>query len=507
MSTQESELEALRQSITFPEFVELFNQERNWEISYPQYLLCQWLNDTDNETYRIGQAYREAGKTEIETLWIAWKLMRDPNWTVIICCANNKLANKLSRTARAYVERFWLTKHLVPTDGDQWQVETWTVNRDQNSSTPSVQATSIRSGFTGLHAHTLLADDVEISENVQTEEAREYLWERVGDLAAVCNTRLWVGTPHDQDTIYNKLQDLPQDYQILKIPVDDSDDLTVGNPANPDVVINGFAHDEAWIEMKMVEKSWNWFQANYRLKAVKSYDTLFHMDLINVYGDNNDERACVTVEQDVLGQILQQYNYTHYIEGEEVRDMVAFWDPAYGRRGRDDSVLCIVASTVKGDVYIPYMIKLEEVKTGDSFDEQCDEVLAALSAYGLERVWVESNFSAELGSSLKRRAKKKGQRIKLKEIYRTANQNKDKFIADNLDPLIRTGRLYVHYNVWHNTPFRGQLLDFPKSKKDDFIDAPAGAIDVLKTSKVKSGLNGPAIPFNNSSNRGPVKIN
>ena len=50
------------------------------------------------------------------------------------------------------------------------------------------------------------------------------------------------------------------------------------------------------------------------------------------------------------------------------------------------------------------------------------------------------------------------------------------------------------------------MLDFPKSKRDDFIDAPAGAIDELKKVKVRGGNMGVEKPMRDR-NQGPVKIN
>lgn len=474
--------------IEFPVFLELYNEQRGFQTSRPQLLMAEWLQDTDEDPSRILQAYRESGKSEVTSLWVPWKLVRDPNWTVIISSATNKIASRNSRFIRQVINSFWLAEHLKPSDPEQWQVETFTVERTLISTTPSVACTSITAASTGLHAFTFLGDDIEVEENVHTEEAREYLWSRVSSMAAICNQKLYIGTPHDEDTIYEKLLGLEfHDYKVFRIPSDDGQGETIGTPANPDVPINGYIQDENWIRMKMAEKSWGWFQAQYRLKPTKVYETLFNLDLIEVYGAEDDQRAGVTARDNTLSRILDLPPATYLIEGQELRDFIAYWDPAYGREGRDDSVLAIAASTSKGDIYVPWLQKLSPVGINQSFTEQCEEVLAACHMFGLDRVVVEKNFSAALSGVLRDVVRKKGRRLRVREAHRDSTQNKERLIADTLDPLIRTQKLYVHHNAWHNTPFKAQLRSFPKGKHDDFLDALTGAILELKVPKAKLG--------------------
>ena len=199
--------------------------------------------------------------------------------------------------------------------------------------------------------------------------------------------------------------------------------------------------------------------------------------------------------------------YNYYVEEQEIKDITAYWDPATARKQRDDSALAIVASTVKGDIYVVYLQALSAVTVDEGFGIQCEEVVTALRAYGLERVHVERNFSEELSSTLRRKAKEMGYRLKVISEFRGttgkaksfAGQNKFKFIADQIDPAIRTNHFYVHTSIWEQSKLKGQLADFPMGKKDDLIDAISGAMEVLKRPKIKGGNLSPDKPFSNKS--------
>ena len=88
----------------------------------------------------------------------------------------------------------------------------------------------------------------------------------------------------------------------------------------------------------------------------------------------------------------------------------------------------------------------------------------------------------------------------------SVKQNKQAFIAEAIEPLVKTGRLYVHRKVWKDSPFKNELADFPSSRAhDDCLDAVAGAITGMNPGGVSLaglpqmhpfGVRGSAMPIN-----------
>jgi phage terminase large subunit-like protein len=94
----------------------------------------------------------------------------------------------------------------------------------------------------------------------------------------------------------------------------------------------------------------------------------------------------------------------------------------------------------------------------------------------------------ERSHELKARARERGHRIGIKESIRTRSQNKTEFIAQAIEPLVKTGRLFCHRKVWLDTPFKNELADFPSSRAhDDTLDAVAGAINGMNPGGVSMG--------------------
>lgn len=466
--------------LTFFEFLCLYADEFNREISDPQYQMANWLDATDADPFRIVQAYRESGKSDTLRLWVVWKLFCDPAFTVLIISATAKIAGRNSREIRSIIEKFSLTKHLKPANPDQWQTETFTVNRPHGKSgDASVNCTSVTASNTGMHAHILLGDDVEVAENIYTDENREYLWERIGAFQSLCTRQLFVGTPHHEDTIYKKLGNLANDYKEIKIPVMDEN----GIPANPDVEINGYKHDETWIEWKRSSMSPAKFSSQYLLEAVNSNETLFDFDLLNHYDE----------EMEVMEHWSDdpRQKWIHRIHGKTIKDIAAYWDPAYGTANRDSSVLAVCFRTTDGDSYVHRTVELPPATDRD-FDQQYKKIMDTLFQCGLDKVYVEENFAPTLANSLREYCRRAGQKIRV--IPERRIRNKTEFIGDTIGPEINTGKLYIHKSVWR-TAFKAQLKEFPRAKHDDFLDAACGALDQLKLVREKPGNNRPATAF------------
>lgn len=102
---------------------------------------------------------------------------------------------------------------------------------------------------------------------------------------------------------------------------------------------------------------------------------------------------------------------------------------------------------------------------------------------GCNKLVVESNTNKMMISELKAAGNRKGNRFKIAIKDAFSTKNKTVRIADALEAVMASGRLYAHKSV-AGSPFFQQARDFPactKGKaKNDAIDAVATGVANLK---------------------------
>tara|TARA_X000001382_G_scaffold23319_1_gene14206 strand:+ start:5573 stop:7006 length:1434 start_codon:yes stop_codon:yes gene_type:complete len=422
--------------------------------------VCDWLDTNQKSPRKIMQVFRHAGKSYILCCYVAWKLLTDPNYTCIIVSAKKALAMRNSMMIRSIIETNPLTQHLK-SDLYQWQSSQFTVERDSIQLNPSVTCTSMASSFTGMHADEIIGDDIEVATNVLTEDARNFIKDRVMEFGKIAKRILLTGTPHHEETIYRHVKSVGYDCEI-KIPVYNKDS-ELAWPNHPDGM---FTWD--WLERQKAESTEGDFRSQYMLVPSKTYDSLIDIDKIQTY------EAELTYQH--LPQPMGGYLPIVRIGDQQINRLVSSWDVASGLRGRDASVLSVCARDSNGYVYVHDVVELSAAKDKD-FDVQCEEVINICDKYKLGHVYLEENFSMTLKAELKRKilAKKK----KIVVIGEFRNVNKLNFMAQQLEPIIKVGKMRVHKRVLNNSKFMSQLEEFPYMRHDDCIDATAMAISKL----------------------------
>lgn len=456
--------------------------------------ICEWIQSClENEIYKcLLQAYRHSGKSDLLCMYVCWRLYVDADYTCVIVSATNKLASRNARTIRKWLTINPLTEHLVPDrqSDTEWKTNNFSVLRPRASNHASVQSTSISSQMTGFHGQEVLGDDVETSDNVRTDEGRQAIRDGVAELTSIADERwIYVGTPHDEDTIYNEMID--SGYELYRRPVWNPDGL----PAWPE------RHDENWIRQKEKDNTTGRFKSQYLLIATAVYEAQFDWELVHEY-DCEIEVSNWDFQETNRGQ-----EPVWYIGGEPIRQIVGYWDPATGLENRDDSVFAVLIKTVNNNVYVHSTRDLSPVSRTTGFDKQCQEVIDDCENYLVRKVWVEKNFSWTLANELKTVARdRKNKRLRIEESQRTRGQNKQEFIAEAIEPLMKTGKLYVHERVAQGK-FRRQLESFPNGRQDDFTDAVAGAIYELKKSRTRYDQQGNLVNRAPGSQLQPIEVN
>ena len=439
--------------------------------------ICDWLEKTKLEPRRILQAFRHSGKSYILCSYVAWRLLVDPDYTCIIVSAKKSLAMRNSMMIRSIIESNPLTQHLK-SDLYTWQANQFTVERDSIQLNPSCTVTSITSGFTGMHSTEILADDVEISSNVTTEDARNFLKDRVMEFGKIAQrVTLW-GTPHHAESLYTHCQTIGYD-AVLKKPVYDKDGKLAW-PNHPDKMFTW-----EWLERQKAESTEGDFKSQYLLIPSSTYETLIDVNKIQIYEDD------FTFQH--IPQPMGNYLPTVRLADKVITRLCAGWDPALGLRGRDASVLAVVARDTEGFSYVHDMIELAGAENKE-FDKQCEQIIEACDKYKLGHIFLEENFAPTLKTELNRKAREMKKKVIVIGEFR--NKNKLNFMAQMLEPIIKVGKMKVHKRVVDNSHFMSQLAEFPYCKMDDNLDAcslalsklPEPIVDVTKIPLIQSPL-------------------
>lgn len=454
--------------------------------------ICDWLESTQGvKPSRLLQAYRHAGKSHLVALYVAWSLMCDPNRSFIVLSAGDKLARRNSRFIRDLIEHHPLTHgrdaivELV-SEKDEWQRGSFTVRRPTPSMEPSVMCLSIKANVDGWHGGEIICDDIEIAANCKTEEAREQIREAAMILTSLGNQILAIGTPHHEETVYRWFE-CEQGFETRKWPVWIDYGLATQCPQAPDLYDpqTKTYQDEAWIARKEKANTTGRFQSQYLLIPAKAYEAQFDANMLHQFAGH------VVVDETELDESeFRDAQPVFYIEDGETRtrikDIRAYWDSASGLRNRDNSVIAIVGKSETNDVYILDIRALPpiDLDNGTRFAPQMEVLLNACRENFCNTVYVETNFSMTLAAELRAYAKTKRAKVRVRETTRTSKQNKIEFIASVIEPLMKVGRLYIHEDAFKE--FKYELEEFPNGRRDDRLDAVAGAIAELVPTRVDS---------------------
>ncbi|MBR1544500.1 MAG: hypothetical protein IJ638_00965 [Alphaproteobacteria bacterium] len=166
------------------------------------------------------------------------------------------------------------------------------------------------------------------------------------------------------------------------------------------------------------------------------------------------------------------------IMGKRIISASCWWDPAYGSKNGDGSVVSIVFIDEDGRYYL-HDVEYLYFKDGadiQSARDQCQSVGLFLKRNFVPAINVESNGIGKfLPEFLRSELEKMG--INAVVTAKTSKVSKELRILDAFDAIISAGYLLVNESV-KNTPFMGEFTDWNVDSRvhDDGLDSVAGAI-------------------------------
>lgn len=155
-----------------------------------------------------------------------------------------------------------------------------------------------------------------------------------------------------------------------------------------------------------------------------------------------------------------------------------WWDPAYGAKNGDGSVISVVFIDEDGRYYLHDVeyLYFKEQENVQSARDQCQKVGEFLKRNFIPLVNVESNG---IGKFLPEFLRGELVKMGITSIVeaKTSKVSKELRILDAFDAIISAGYLLVNEKV-KNTPFIGEFMDWnvDSNSHDDGLDSVAGAI-------------------------------
>lgn len=400
-----------------------------------------------------------SGKTELTSIkFPAWALGNHPNLRFILSTYGAELSEKVGMKTRDAVQSktyetiFPDTKLRQDTKSKTF----WMTDKGGH-----YYAVGVGGAVTGVGADIILCDD--LTKNREESESRtvqEKVWEYYrstlysrleGAGAVIVIMQRWnnydlVGRLLEEQERLIKEGEEPENWEVINFPAIAEDDEYY----NEKLVRK--AGEPLWKEkfpldvlenIKQVQGSYNWF-SQYMQNPIHAENQEFRQEMFKKYE-----------EDDIYGKYMRYYTVI---------------DPAISQKASaDNAVVLTVAKELDG----PNVYRIREDAGHFTPKQMVDLIFKHQSEYG-SSVWLETvAFQKALKYAIEEEQKIKGQYFKVNELK--AN-NKEMRIRGLL-PMYERGVIY--HRPYGDTDYEGELLQFPRGKHDDRIDAMAYVIAAL----------------------------
>ena len=476
----------------------------------------------------IIRAFRGVGKSYIACAYVLWWLYKDPvNEKILVVSASASKAKEFVAQAKNILMTMDLLSHLRPNENQRNSFDRFDVRQASLSQSPSLKASGITSQITGSRATRIISDDVEISQNANTEQARQTLMNAIAEYEAIkvpahyedkelvrpAADVLFLGTPQTEESIYNRLVRernytsfcVPARYvsqdkiNVYDIKRDDGISVNIlapfikeapsnfaGRPVDP----KRFGEDDL---LAREAKGKSFFTLQYMLDTTLSDADRYPLkqsDLMVMgvnatkapitvqWGKDSDKK---NVRNDILnvgftGDVLMGPLFVDD-EWREYTGSILFVDPS--GRGADETAWAIV-KTLNGVLYVNRI----GAHQGDVAEAYL-KIAKDAKHYDVNLIQVEPNYAGSVWiagfSPVLQKVWAGGCHVEEAEWSR--NQ-KEQRIIDTMEPVMNTHRLVVDESVARDQTFIYQLTHITRQrgslKHDDRLDALAGAVSYFQ---------------------------
>jgi len=437
---------------------------------------------------KIIEGYRGVGKSWITSVYVIWRLWRDPNGKFLVVSASKTRADAFSTFTKRLLRELPEVKHLQPSGKQRDSMVAFDVGSAKASHSPSVKSVGIFGQLTGSRATEIIADDVEVPNNSGTQGQRDKLLQRVLEFESIIIPKVgkitYLGTPQTEESLYNELpsrgyEDFEENYQLYIFPAryPSKEDLkkkygtngttniheSIAEKVIEDPEIAGDLTDpERYSPQELLTKEGIYGRSGFALQFMLDTSLsdaekypLKCSDLLVVDAMDPEEAPSKLLwtqspryERENIPTVGFQgdrfYRPMDFDKGHEnpwrpYSGVVMAIDPS--GRGADETTYALVAHTPSG-----YLWVLDVGGTKGGYDEESLKFLAEKARrYKADLCLIESNFGDGMFSKLFQPILKKFTDGGIEEVRH--NKQKELRIIDTLEPAMNQHRLVFGINM------------------------------------------------------------
>ena len=421
------------------------------------------------------QAFRGCGKSHLSALYAIWTLYHHPNAKFLVVSAAKKRASEFVKFCKEVIDTCPFLVHMKPKEGQRNLSYCFDVSYSNPSQTPSLEAKGIEGMITGCRADVIICDDLEVSINSMSVEAREKLQGLATEFepillpdGAVPSRIVYLGTPHSSSSIYNALP--AQGYKVRRYPAYDKE----GQPTEP------VRFPRKVLEKRRRGMGDSAFMLQYMLDTSLADQDKFPLKVSDLLISNVALDPNFTYEEYMARKIPLDFHIgeakagdkAHYCKHDGQRVSYTYklltLDPAGA--GDDDFAYCVLG-VKNGFVHV-----LAQGHWEGFAGSRVDDIKEVAERYSVNEILVETNFGDELIINLLE------PEIKTKITPVKNYTHKCKRIISVLEPVLNQKKMVVDKSFLMNkgiqqfcniTPIKGSL------KHDDYLDALATGVKHL----------------------------
>ena len=410
-------------------------------------------------------AFRGVGKSWLTSAFVVWLLLNNPDTKIMVVSASKDRADAFSVFVKRIIHEIDFCKHLIPGKDQRSSNISFDVGPARADHSPSVKSVGVTGQLTGSRADIIIADDVEVANNSDTQTARDKLSEIVKEFDAILKPLptsriIYLGTPQTEDSLYNKLPDrgyslriwpaeMPEDANIVKYgdtlaPMIQRMGLTAGDPTDPkrfdadDLMKRKASYGRAGYQLQFMLNTSLSDEERYPLKVQDLIVTPLSIDEAPMTFSwlPHPDRRC---SGDIPNMAMNGDYFYHPADNSDVfmpyQGIVMSIDPS--GRGKDETAYAIVGQ-LNG-----YLFVLDAGGFQGGYDT--DEVLKPLAMlaqkYKVNEIIIESNFGDGMFTTIFQPIVSRIHPCSIEEVRH--HIQKEKRMADTLEPVMNRHRLVI----------------------------------------------------------------
>jgi len=413
-------------------------------------------------------AFRGVGKSWLTSAFVVWVLLNDPDKKVMVVSASKDRADAFSVFVKRIISELDICQHLMPGPDQRSSNISFDVGPSKADHSPSVKSVGISGQLTGSRCDILIADDVEVTNNSDTQGARDKLSEQVREFDAILKPLdtsriIYLGTPQNEDSLYNKLPDRGYEIRVWPAEMPEEENLPkYRDTLAPFIQTLGLEEGEPTDPLRfdaedLLERKASYGRAGYQLQfmlnTALSDEEKYPLKMRDlIITDLDMEKAPMTWDwqphpsnrQNNLPNLAMSGDYMHGPAGfnevhTEYQGIIMAVDPS--GRGADETGYAICAH-LNGYTYV---LRCGGFQGG--YDEQTvlNPLAMLAKQYGVNKIIVESNFGDGLFTKVFQEVVHRVHECGIEEVRHSTQ--KEMRMADTLEPVMNKHRLVMDTKV------------------------------------------------------------